>query len=219
MNFSGGRYCDGAGLYSKQDSNYCLKVSQVSELPTSPSHFSNGTWCYVSSACQTLRGGASVNSHVSWKSCAQGVDALLGDLSLTELQGVAAHNGQAVEHLAEMAYPVVRSMLMMQAVSYFDSTAGQTSCQTDHLPPNRPEWEMLRAQEVCQSGRPTLWCGLSVRKEVAEWDPCEGGVTYVSQGTEISGTMLSLHQEHMTLPLLVQYAGLSSGYFGPGKLM
>mmetsp|Transcript_93763 Transcript_93763/g.201302 ORF Transcript_93763/g.201302 Transcript_93763/m.201302 type:complete len:261 (-) Transcript_93763:34-816(-) len=75
-------YCLGVSFFLGQDHNYC--VNAESNQGVHPKrHF--GQWCYVSSLCQTLNGGKTINNATSLKMCIAEGDDTLGELTPAQL--------------------------------------------------------------------------------------------------------------------------------------
>jgi len=68
--------------YPHQRHSYCVKASNYAE-PSSFLH--KASWCYVSSQCQSLNGGARINDGVSWKACQEDQDKFLGEFEVPDL--------------------------------------------------------------------------------------------------------------------------------------
>mmetsp|Transcript_65994 Transcript_65994/g.148304 ORF Transcript_65994/g.148304 Transcript_65994/m.148304 type:complete len:236 (-) Transcript_65994:33-740(-) len=80
-------FCD-LGLFLNFDHKYCINA----EMATGPQQkVYPGSWCYVSSQCQTLRGGTAINSDISFKMCTKEDDDTLGELPPAELFALSEH--------------------------------------------------------------------------------------------------------------------------------
>lgn len=71
-----------SSFYQHQRHSYCIKASQYAEHS---SFMHSASWCYVSAECSNLNGGVRINSQVSWKTCVEGQDKFMGELSVPDL--------------------------------------------------------------------------------------------------------------------------------------
>eukprot|EP00408_Alexandrium_pacificum_P017848 CAMPEP_0171193606 /NCGR_PEP_ID=MMETSP0790-20130122/20466_1 /TAXON_ID=2925 /ORGANISM="Alexandrium catenella, Strain OF101" /LENGTH=277 /DNA_ID=CAMNT_0011658789 /DNA_START=49 /DNA_END=882 /DNA_ORIENTATION=- len=71
-----------SSFYLHQRHSYCIKASNYAD---SSSFLHGASWCYVSSRCQDLHGGARINDAVSFKPCWEDQDKFLGALSVPDL--------------------------------------------------------------------------------------------------------------------------------------
>lgn len=94
--------CKGVKFFQQQKHSYCIKEAQL------PGY--EQEWCYVSSGCTVLRGGAKVNSWMGWKYCSQGRDPALGELAPSKLMEMSASQQMDPTILAAMAYPVASEL-------------------------------------------------------------------------------------------------------------
>lgn len=101
-----------SSFYKHQRHSYCMKASQYADAS---SYLHTASWCYVSSECQSLNGGARINDQVSWKACVEGQDKMLADLSVPDLCRLEdmLHPAGALyggcQLAAFKAYPMVQS--------------------------------------------------------------------------------------------------------------
>lgn len=85
--------------YERIHSNYCTQHMFGKQDATQ--------WCYVSSSCEELNGGAKIEGKdVSWKKCAKERDPMLGSLSPAELYKWAQEEDMDAGLALKMAYPV-----------------------------------------------------------------------------------------------------------------
>lgn len=202
--------CEGAAAYSKQNDYYCAKVMQGSTLPDTPANFSEAAWCYVSSTCAQLGGGARVNADVSWKVCTRGQDNFLADLEPPDLIRLAKDNTQDVSTLVQMAYPVLKVVPFSEAREVFVGNEAQElalnpifyweaygrthvwpSVENAALGQSAVENatqqlapEVRRAVEaVISSGQPTIMCETLPSPESAS--PCGQGEVFVIVRREV----------------------------------
>lgn len=89
-------------LFEKYNDNHCVN-RQRAPMELSSSH--SDTWCIVSSRCLDLQGGGRMQgTDLSWKSCAQGADAMLRDLSPEEIIDASALHDADASLIFEYAY-------------------------------------------------------------------------------------------------------------------
>jgi len=167
-------FCEGASAYDKQDDRFCTKVSQGSALPDEPASLAEAAWCYVSSGCADLNGGAAVNQNVSWKVCRAGRDSFLADLHPASLTGLARRNGQEnIGLLAQMAYRVLKQVTFGEARQAFRAPLRYTL----------PKEKLHLVNAAIDSGKPTIICERAA--PAGSPDSCGPGEIFVIVGKDV----------------------------------
>jgi hypothetical protein len=85
-------------FYERLNNNYCTQGMWGTSVPNQ--------WCYVTSNCQDLDGGAPVTRELSWKQCEDGVDTPLRTLKPYDLRAISLQDNVDAGILLKMAYPV-----------------------------------------------------------------------------------------------------------------
>mmetsp|Transcript_125607 Transcript_125607/g.228684 ORF Transcript_125607/g.228684 Transcript_125607/m.228684 type:complete len:946 (+) Transcript_125607:54-2891(+) len=94
-------------FFEKLDHRYCV----IQDMSPRRSDAGARTWCYVSSACQRLNGGASLGEGAaSWKVCDAREDAFLGSLAPAELVAQAEEHELNLGLLVKAAYPLEQAL-------------------------------------------------------------------------------------------------------------
>jgi len=140
-------------LYPKLQANLCMKAKQGAHLygKSAESDAYDFTWCYVSSACKHLGGGASVNDQVSWKKCVVDEDRRYGDLHPSELMKHVVAAGMSADPtlMTVMSYPYIYST-WDQVRPFFGN---------DPLAKSSLEPQLSKDLEaIVESGRPMMIC-------------------------------------------------------------
>lgn len=168
-------FCEGASAYNKQDDFYCTKVAQGSLLPEKPQNWTDGAWCYVSSKCQELNGGAQVNAEVSWKACSRGKDPFLADLEPKQLIELAERNGQDIGLLVQMAYPVFRDLTWGEAREVWAKSSAPAKLTEDQT--------YALSHDVMGKTQPMIFC--TSPPPAGNPDACGPGEVWVAHGREV----------------------------------
>jgi len=114
----------------------CMKTNLTTMNTTEPFQPS----CFVSSSCQQLNGGKTINANFSMKSCVEGEDRMLGDLTPPDLIEFASERDLDIGFTARVAYTVSTTVWPWRTVKTHQTTPEQNA----------------EVQKIQASGVPTL---------------------------------------------------------------
>jgi len=162
----GGEFCE--GFYQKLSGNHCVKATTIN----APSVWYGQSWCYVSSSCKALNGGAELTTPkatgTSVKLCQEGADSTLAAMPPTEVFSLARKDGLGFGLVVKLAWPYMgEDFRKIGAFWDLDCKTHTALCNSGEEPggvkhtvmsfPRVPESTATELQAIVDSGKTVVF--------------------------------------------------------------